>query len=62
MACDKYLVDRCVGYSAVDHYDKAIMLAFRGTTGLPQWILESEETAFANRVKISRISSWDLML
>ena len=50
VACSKYDVDRCVGYSAVDHFDKAIMLAFRGTDGSFQYDLEAEETAFANRV------------
>ncbi|CAI4222496.1 unnamed protein product [Auanema sp. JU1783] len=46
--CSKYLLDHCIAYSAVLHDDKAIVLAFKGTQGAAQLILESEETIFAN--------------
>ncbi|VDO94206.1 unnamed protein product [Heligmosomoides polygyrus] len=42
--CDISFVDKCTGYSAVSHDDKAIILSFRGTDRNIQLIMESDET------------------
>ncbi|RCN47541.1 triacylglycerol lipase, partial [Ancylostoma caninum] len=47
--CDKWAVDTCSGYVAVNHVDKAIMLAFRGTLGQLQLLVESEATVFEEK-------------
>ncbi|VDO86443.1 unnamed protein product [Heligmosomoides polygyrus] len=48
--CDEFSVDTCSGFVAINHADKAIMLAFRGTIGSTQMIVESEETVFGEMV------------
>lgn len=44
--CDLVPTDSCVGYSAVDTRNRAIILVFRGTVGALQLIYESIETAY----------------
>ncbi|RCN30484.1 hypothetical protein ANCCAN_23737 [Ancylostoma caninum] len=60
--CDKWAVDTCSGYVAVNHADKAIMLAFRGTLGQLQLLVESEATVFEEKVGYSLLFSSKLTL
>ncbi|PIO72078.1 hypothetical protein TELCIR_06010, partial [Teladorsagia circumcincta] len=48
--CDKESTDTCSGYTAINHADKAIMLAFRGTVGDQQMFRESAITLFEDKV------------
>ncbi|KAK5971553.1 Triacylglycerol lipase, partial [Trichostrongylus colubriformis] len=49
--CNKISNDTCRGYTAINHADKAIMLAFRGTVGDHQLVLESKETLFNDKIQ-----------
>ncbi|KAK6745068.1 hypothetical protein RB195_011649 [Necator americanus] len=47
--CDHWDTDTCNAYVALNHADKAIMMAYRGTIGQTQMIYESLSTVFQNR-------------
>ncbi|ETN75964.1 hypothetical protein NECAME_12009 [Necator americanus] len=47
--CDHWDTDTCNAYVALNHADKAIMMAYRGTIGQTQMVYESLSTVFQNR-------------
>ncbi|EYC39101.1 hypothetical protein Y032_0675g1419 [Ancylostoma ceylanicum] len=49
--CDITLIDKCSGFTAVNHDDKAIIISFRGTDRNIQLIMEGDETLLKNNTK-----------
>ncbi|KAI6180242.1 Lipase domain containing protein [Aphelenchoides besseyi] len=43
--------ENCFGYTAVNHDDRQIIIAFRGTRGLMQLLFEGQRTVFKNKIK-----------
>lgn len=52
LACDN-MGDFCSAYSAISHAKKAIILAFRGTIGFVQILMEAEYAMFQTKIKVS---------
>ncbi|KAH7730003.1 Protein F28H7.3 [Aphelenchoides avenae] len=50
--CDVVKGDRCAGFSAVSHGDRAIIFSFRGTQGFLQLLLEADKTVLAKKVDV----------
>ena len=44
--CDGFKGDTCFGFTAVSHTDKAIIVAFRGSTGFIEIVAEGVESIF----------------
>uniref|UniRef100_A0A914WXA2 Fungal lipase-like domain-containing protein n=1 Tax=Plectus sambesii TaxID=2011161 RepID=A0A914WXA2_9BILA len=44
--CDSKKNDTCSGYTAVSHFDRAVLVSFRGTSGTEQLIEEGVESIF----------------
>ncbi|RCN42142.1 triacylglycerol lipase [Ancylostoma caninum] len=51
VVCDITLIDKCTGFTAVNHDDKAIIISFRGTDRNIQLIMEGDETLLKNNTK-----------
>ncbi|TKR87344.1 hypothetical protein L596_011755 [Steinernema carpocapsae] len=49
--CDSSNDDVCSGFTAVSHSKKAIIVAFRGSQGVMQLIMEADQSIFQKKVK-----------
>lgn len=48
--CDGFKGDTCFGFTAVSHGDKAIIVAFRGSTGFLEIVSEGVESIFDKKI------------